>query len=81
VIAGADLDENGHVSLSELNQGIKKLLTVESRYKDAPHGKVTRFSYITPEEFENITDNGLLTDEHDELDLNSFEVRGSGSRV
>ena len=72
VIAGADLDENGHVSLDELNQGLKKLFT---------NSKGTRFSYITPEEFENITNNGLLTDEHDELDLKSFEVRRSGSRV
>ena len=73
VIAGADLDDNGHVSLEELNQGIKKLIT---------QSKGTRkFSYITPEEFENITNNGLLTDEHDELDLKSFEVRRSGSRV
>ena len=72
VIAGADLDENGHVSLEELNQGIKKLMA---------NSKGTRFSYITPEEFENLTNNGLLTDEHDELDLKSFEVRRSGSRV
>ena len=74
VIAGADLDENGHVSLSELNQGIKKLITQSK-------GTRFKFSYITPEEFENITNNGLLTDEHDELDLKSFEVRRTGSRV
>ena len=74
VIAGADLDENGHVSLEELNQGIKKLITQSK-------GTRFKFSYITPEEFENLTNNGLLTDEHDELDLKSFEVRRSGSRV
>ena len=58
-----DLDENGGISLQELNAGLKKLF---HNSKDS--------CQLTPEDFEQITSFGDLTDEHDELDLRSFET-------
>ena len=58
-----DLDENGGISLQELNAGLKKLF---HNSKDS--------CQLTPEDFEQITAFGDLTDEHDELDLRSFET-------
>ena len=58
-----DLDENGGISLQELNAGLKKLF---HNSKDS--------CQLTSEDFEQITAFGDLTDEHDELDLRSFET-------
>ena len=58
-----DVDENGGISLQELNAGLKKLF---HNSKDS--------CQLTPEDFEHITAFGDLTDEHDELDLRSFET-------
>ena len=58
-----DLDENGGISLQELNAGLKKLF---HNSKDS--------CQLTSEDFEQITAFGNLTDEHDELDLRSFET-------
>ena len=58
-----DLDENGGISLQELNAGLKKLF---HNSKDS--------CQLTSEDFEQITAFGDLTDEQDELDLRSFET-------
>ena len=58
-----DLDENGGISLQELNAGLKKLF---HNSKDS--------CQLTPEDFEQITSFGDLTDEHDELALGLFET-------
>ena len=58
-----DLDESGGISLPELNAGLKKLL----RHSE-------EICQLSPEDFEQITAFGDLTDEHGELDLRSFET-------
>ena len=58
-----DLDENGGISLQELNAGLKKLF---HNSKDS--------CQLTSEDFEQITAFGDLTDEQDEMDLRSFET-------
>ena len=58
-----DLDENSGISLPELNAGLKKLL----RHSE-------EICQLSPEDFEQITAFGDLTDEHGELDLQSFET-------
>ena len=66
-----DLDENGGISLQELNAGLKKLF---HNSKDS--------CQLTSEDFEQITAFGDLTDEQDELELRSFEtMNASPSRA
>jgi hypothetical protein len=58
-----DLDENGGISFTELNAGLKKLFH-----------KSKAACQLSLEDFEHVTAFGDLTDENDELDLRSFET-------